>query len=958
MSLRHAPSDGRAISFDTFRLIPAERLLLESEKPVQLGSRAIEILMSLVDRAGESVSKEELIARVWPDTIVDESNLKVHIAALRKALGDGRNGKRYVINIPGRGYRFVGSISKLEQTESATSSEAAFAHRYNLRAPIHRTFGRAKIVAALSRQLSEHRFVTIVGPGGIGKTTVAIATIDEIAPSYRDGVHFVDLAPLSDPSLVPSALAAMLGIMVYSDPIPNLVEHLRHKQVLIVLDGCEHLIEAAAALVDRLLEGCEGLVVLATSREPTQGMGERVYRLQPLELAPASVLAAADAISYPAIQLFVERVAACIDGFHLSDADAPQVSEICRRLDGNALAIELAAGRVSAFGVGGVNRRLNDRFRLLKGGRRTALPRHRALRATIDWSYDLLSEFERKILRRLAVFTRVFTIEAASAIAAADDVVFFEVPDGVALLVNKSLLSADLESSIATYRLLDTTRAYALEKLIESGEHDQQARRHAEYHLKICELARDESTDQNTPDWVRTYGGHVDDTRAALDWAFSAAGDAALGAQLTISAVPLWLNMSLMDECRRGVTRALETAQISDRQRMVLLTALGVALYSIGPKPEAKAAWAEVLTIADVLHDDDFRLRALWGLWVVGVTGGKQRPALALARKFANLAARKKDRVASLMGERLIGNSLHFLGEHNKGLQYIERMLCHSVAGDNRSHAVRFQFDQSVSASAYAARILWITGFPDQAVRTAETGVAQARDLGHSLSLCYILGSAACPIALATGDLNAAEGNVAMLIDHSDRHGLALWQIMARRFKGNLCIKTGEFDAGLKLLFNAVDALHEAGFTLYHTEALAEYAEALAAVGHVAQGLVIINRALAQSRRNEERWCLPELLRIKGNLTLSTAADGGAAAAEKLFLESLDWARTQQALSWELRASISLAALRRDQGCVGQAHEELAITYARFTEGFATADLTAARKLMAELGKMSYQTAD
>jgi predicted ATPase len=285
-------------------------------------------------------------------------------------------------------------------------------------------------------------------------------------------------------------------------------------------------------------------------------------------------------------------------------------------------------------------------------------------------------------------------------------------------------------------------------------------------------------------------------------------------------------------------------------------------------------------------------------------------------------------------------------------------MLCHSVAGDNRSHAVRFQFDQSVSASAYAARILWITGFPDQAFRTAETGVAQARALGHSLSLCYILGSAACPIALAAGDLNAAERNVAMLIDHSDRHGLALWQIMARRFKGNLCIKTGELDAGSKMLFNAIDGLHEAGFALYHTEALAEYAEALAAVGHIAQGLVIINRALAQSRRNEERWCLPELLRIKGNLTLLTAADGGAAAAEKLFLESLDWARSQQALSWELRTSISLAALRRDQGCVGQAHEELAITYARFTEGFATADLTAARKLMAELGKMQYQTAD
>src|ERR1700722_19219660 len=246
-------------------------------------------------------------------------------------------------------------------------------------------------------------------------------------------------------------------------------------------------------------------------------------------------------------------------------------------------------------------------------------------------------------------------------------------------------------------------------------------------------------------------------------------------------------------------------------------------------------------------------------------------------------------------------------------------------------------------------------GFPDQALRIVETGVAQAQALGHSLSLCYILGSAACALTLAVGDLSAAERNVTMLIDHSDRHGLALWQIMARRFKGNLGIKTGNHAAGSKLLFNAIDALHESGFVLYHTEALAEYAEALATVGHIAQALVIINRALAQSRRNEERWCLPELLRIKGDLTLSS---GDVATAEELFLESLDWARRQQALSWELRTSTSLAGLRRDQGRVGQAHDELAVTYARFREGFATADLKAACKLLAELGEMPSQAAD
>jgi DNA-binding winged helix-turn-helix (wHTH) protein len=210
-------SSDHAISFGSFRLISTQRLLLESGKPVQLGSRALEILLALVERAGESIRREDLIARVWPHSIVDDSNLKVHIAALRKALGDGLNGNRYIVNIPGRGYRFVAPILKREEIGSPTSTEAALQSQ-NARAPIHRVFGRSKVTAALRRQLSEYRFVTIVGPGGIGKTTVALTIIDQIAASFTDGVQFVDLARLSDPSLVPSALAALLGIAVYSHP--------------------------------------------------------------------------------------------------------------------------------------------------------------------------------------------------------------------------------------------------------------------------------------------------------------------------------------------------------------------------------------------------------------------------------------------------------------------------------------------------------------------------------------------------------------------------------------------------------------------------------------------------------------------------------------------------------------------------------------------------------------------
>src|SRR5258708_5173434 len=520
------------------------------------------------------------------------------------------------------------------------------------------------------------------------------------------------------------------------------------------------------------------------------------------------------------------------------------------------------------------------------------------------------------------------------------------------LLVEKSLISADIDGPVAYYRLLDTTRAYAREKLLESGELETLARRHAEYYVAFFQRAGNESADQYPAHWVTTYGWLIDNVRAALDWAFAPGGDAAIGVALTIAAVPLWLNMSLMDECCRRVKSALENCGAGANQdahhRMQLFTALGVALYSIGPGPEAKAAWSEVLEIAESLDDTDHLLRALWGLWVVCVTGGKHPPGLSLARRFTRIATRAADSVALLVGERLIGTSLHFLGEHANGKRHIERMLDDSLASNSRTHIIRFQFDQSVSANAYLARILWLQGYPDQARRAAERSVAQAQALNHSLSLCYALGSAACPIALLVGDLAAAERNVSMLIEQSQRNILQLWHIMGQCFKGILDIKCGNRDAGLQSLFAALGALHDAGFALYHTAALAEFADGLAAAGEIAKGHLAIDRALAQSRRNEERWCLPELLRIKGKLLSLEGNPDSTIAAENHLLESLDWARRQGTLSWELRAAVSLARLRQGKSRASEARDLLAPSYARFTEGFETADLKTAKQLLNE----------
>ena len=486
---RTAAAGECAISFGPFRLFPAKRLLLQGDTPVRLGSRAFDILIALVEHAGDVVGKDQLMARVWPNTFVEESNLKFQVSALRRTLGDGHGGNRYLATIPGRGYSFVAPF-KLAKEPAPSSPRVAISSRsHNLPALLTRLIGRADDVGKLAAQLPQQRLITIVGPGGIGKTTVALDVAEGLLAAYKDGVWLIDLAPLADPRLVPSALAAVLGLAVRSEnPLPSLTASLRDRNMLLVLDNCEHVIEAAAALAVGILRGASGVHILATSREPLRAGGERVYRLPPLATPPASArLTAAEALGFPAVQLFVERVGASLDEFELSDADVPIAADICQKLDGIPLAIEFAAARVEAFGIRGVAAHLDDRLGFLTSGRRTSLPRHRTLSATLDWSYDLLTEVEQRVLRRLAIFVGGFTLQAAAAVAADATHPEIEIIGQVAELVAKSLVAADVGDAEPRLRLLEITRAYAVNKLAESSEGEALARRHAEYYRDLLE---------------------------------------------------------------------------------------------------------------------------------------------------------------------------------------------------------------------------------------------------------------------------------------------------------------------------------------------------------------------------------------------------------------------------------------------------------------------------------------
>jgi len=337
--------------------------------------------------------------------------------------------------------------------------------------------------------------VTIVGPGGIGKTTVAMATADHLRASYPHGVYFIDLASIADPLLISATIASALGLATISqDPLLSVIEFLTGKQMLITLDNCEHVIEAAAVVAEKLLRGASGVNVIATSREPLRAKGEWVLRLAPLELPPAgAALSADDALGFSAIQLFTERAMASLHTFELSDADVPTVADICHKLDGLPLAIELAAARVELFGIRGLAACLDDRLGLLTRGRRTAMPRQQTLRATLDWSYELLSRAEQIALRRLAVFTGPFDARSASAVIVDTDVHAANVLDVLTSLAAKSLVAAHAAGEQVRYRLLDTSRVYALEKLEESHERDEIKRRHAL--LCCCSWGKDD------PDW-------------------------------------------------------------------------------------------------------------------------------------------------------------------------------------------------------------------------------------------------------------------------------------------------------------------------------------------------------------------------------------------------------------------------------------------------------------------------
>ena len=664
--------------FGRLELRPATRQLLVDQQPAALGARAFDLLLALIERRDRLVTKDELLALVWPGLVVEENNLQVQVSALRKLLGPDA-----IATVAGRGYRFT---LEPKQVDAPPSSPARVA-KHNLPAQVASFIGRERELVDLRAMLASHRLVTLVGIGGIGKTRLALQLAAGVADEYPDGVWFVDLAPISDPRLVANAVASTLGVR--EEPGRPLIETLRQfvadRTLLLLLDNCEHLLLACAPLARDLLQAGRTLAIVATSREPLHVPGEATFPLAPLPApGPGGDVAPETLRAYAAVDLFVDRAIDARPDFALTRDNAAAVARICRDLDGIPLALELAAARIRSMSADAIAGHLTDRFALLKGSDRTALPRQQTLRAAIDWSYDLLAPPERALLQRLSVFAGGFALDAAEAVGASDDVSPNDVLDLLGHLVDKSLVAFDARKE--RYRLLETVRQYAHERLAASGGEAPARDRHLGFYVALAQRAGSEILGPGQDAWHRRLDAERENVLLAFSHAHGAPGGGAAGLTL-LHGLNLWITLGDF-EFWRGVTLevlAHPGAQSEDVARSRALGHAAMIAYATGRHEEAFLLAQSSVRIARTCDDPLALGDALHILGTAAIAVGREADArehfgegLAVARQAG--AAWLAAGLSNAMGELYSQQDQLELAEH----YYLEAL---PLYGDDRVNA-------------------------------------------------------------------------------------------------------------------------------------------------------------------------------------------------------------------------------------------------------------------------------
>src|ERR1700688_576643 len=943
------------LRFGPFELNVAERSLKKANQVIPLGGRAYDILTALLERAGDVVAKSELITKAWPDVTVEEGSLRVHLSALRKALGDGQFGNKYIASIQGHGYSFIAPVTRFPADRDRNSASGGLS---SLPPALGRMVGRENVVREIQGWLqADQRLITILGAGGIGKTTVALSVGHGALADFSGAAFFVDLSTVNDKQHLVGAIASAVGLdSQLVDPREALLNFLRPRRVLIILDSCEHLIEKTAEVAEYIFQNAPDIYILATSREALHVPGERVLRLCPLDCPPEQPgLTASEVLAYPAARLFAERVSARRGDFSLGDDEAPMVAEICRKLDGIALAIELAAGRAAIFGVRNTVARLGSRLDLLKFGRRTANPRHQTLIATLDWSHDHLSEIERVLLRRVAIFVGHFTLEAALAVAEEVGIDESEISGALGNLVNKSLIGVWTSSRGPVYRLLDTTRAYALEKLATSGEQDSIAERHASFSIQMLESNPvnlfDLEFTEAAANAVRDYLGNI---RAALEWSFGPNGDDLKAIRLAAAASQPLLAMSLLLECRTWMEKAIDrmTPDCDPRHQMKIHAAFAFSLmYTEGNSERVREAFHTALNFAQRHEDTHLHLSLLSGMsmYLHGLVDAAGTYELALRGAAAARKTGSPDDAA--IADSMLGAAYCLRSDQRRAQEHLKRSLRGSL---RRFNASQYLFDLRSSSLSVLTHSFFFSGNLDQAAGCAKMNIEEAARSGHPIGLCRALTNS-MRLYFWVDDLEQVEHGLAKLEHTAERHSLAPARAVALGFRGRYLVRIGRMADGIQHLQESLEKLAIHRYDVVTSDLVSELTVSLAKQNARAEALALIDRSISAVIEANRLLRLPAFFLAKGSAFASGDAPESL-LAEEFFAKAMMQARQESAVPFELRAGLELARIWIGHGEVRRAHDLISPVYSRFSEGLTTPDLILAKQLLKQTSVRARQT--
>ncbi len=782
---------GQRIRFGNAEIRPEERAVLVDGHPAPLGARAFDILAVLVEHRARVVSKNELLDLVWPGVIVEENNLAAQVSALRKVLGP-----QVIATVPGRGYRFTAAVEApaaampAEERPRAVSTIPMPAAAAELR-------GRDDDIAALVELLGRHRLVTVVGAGGIGKTSVATAVGRATPGHWRDGVSFVDLTEIRDPALVARAVAQAAGLpaVASAEPLPHLVEALKPLQMLLIIDNAEHLRDGVAQLTRAVAVGAPGVHQLVTSQVPLKADLEQVFRLGPLAL-PAAGASIDEAAANGAVALFVDQAHAASRRFELTPENLPVVIDLCRQLDGVPLAIRLAAARLPLLGLAGLATRLGDRLSLLTQGSRTGPQRQQTLQAALDWSHALLDDPARRVFRRLATFSGGFTIELAAAICGDQELDAWQVIDQLGELVDRSLVEAEGVERVR-YRLLESAREYARLRLEESGERADVQARHAEAVTAMMEAAYEAYWRSADAPWLEDVEPEIDNVRTALDWSAAHRPDLAL--RLGGSSSVVFLLTGQAPEARRR------------------LAALEPIAMQAGSQPAAHRYWLERSRLhlgvssaimtglalrAAELYRSSGEARGLY-LALRCAVGGGSLPIDSAAACLAEMSSLQSPDWPLRLRLQLTLARLNVMNAEGR----LEEARAASTELLRQSTAAKLDSMTAVARVGLAATHLALDQ-PELAIRTARAHAEAPSARRGNLIL-----PALATIANATlvgDDVGASRDAIVALIDASRIRAWEWFSLYADLF-ALLAVAQGRLDAAACLLGHADEAYRHAG---------------------------------------------------------------------------------------------------------------------------------------------------